>query len=41
MVLLKNGGMDDGWIKGRYTVDKAQIMSRYIHWILIPYLYVV
>ena len=41
VVLLKNGGMDDGWIKGRYTMDKAQITCRFIHWISIPYLYVI
>ena len=41
MVLLGKRGMDDGWIKNRYTVDTVHIYCRHIHWMYTQYLYVV
>ena len=40
-VLLEKGGMVNGWMKDRYTVDAAKIILSFIHLISMPYLYVV
>ena len=38
-VLLGKRGMDDGWIRGRYTRDTVYIYCIHIHWMYTQYLY--
>ena len=38
LVLLGKRGMDDGWIKNRYTVDTVHIFGGHIHWMYTQYL---